>query len=185
VASATAPSSTPAPTPRGIQYLRVDPGATVAGFSPVWRTSGFWATQALPLAALLALGGWQWRRTRLADGQLRRAARLRQAREEAARVLQQTDASAPKFYEAAIRILQLETALGRLPVGGEPGAVDAEAACASRSLDCETAEGVRCLFAAHDELRYAGVGAGSGATVYPDQREQVLQILAQFEKSHA
>lgn len=180
-----AAAASPTPAPRDIQYLRMDPGAPVAGFDPVWRTPGFWAVQGLALVAWLGLGGWQWRRTKLADGQLRRAARLRQAREEASRVLQGAETSAPDFYDAAVRVLQLETALGRLPAGGEPGAVDAETACASRALDCETAEGVRRIFAAHDELRYAGAGAGSGASVYPDQREQVLQILAQFEKSHA
>jgi hypothetical protein len=99
-------------------------------------------------------------------------------------VLQSEGTKPSDFYAAAIRVLQLETALGRLPVGVEPGTVDAEAACASRSLDCETAEGVRRIFAAHDELRYAGVGAGASATVYPDQRAQVLQLLAQFEQSH-
>jgi len=185
VAASTASPAPAAPAPRDIQYLRMDPGAPVAGFDPVWRTPGFWAVQALALTALLGLGGWQWRRTKLADGQLRRAARLRQAREEASRVLQGAETGAADFYDAAVRVLQLETALGRLLAGGEPGAVDAEAACASRALDCETAEGVRRLFAAHDELRYAGAGAGPGASVYPDQREQVLQILAQFEKSHA
>ncbi|MDD5349918.1 MAG: BatD family protein [Chthoniobacteraceae bacterium] len=185
VASGAAPAATPAPAVRDIQYLRIDPGAHVAGFDPVWRASGFWTSQSVPLAALLALSGWQWRRNRQNDGLLRRAARLRQAKEEAARVLRRADAKPDDFYGAAIRVLQLETALGRLPVGGDPAAVDAEAVLASRSLDCETAEGVRRLFAAHDELRYAGVGAGTGAAVYPDQRERVLQILAEFEKSHA
>lgn len=185
-AVASAASATPPPPPpvHDIQYLRVDPGTVAAGFDPAWRTRGFWAAQSLPLAALLALGGWQWRRTRQNDSLLRRASRLRQAKVEAQRVLQQAETNAADFYDAAVRVLQLETALGRFAAGGEPGAVDAEAACASRPLDCETAEGVRRLFATHDELRYAGVGSGSSAPVYPDQRERVLQLLAQFEKSH-
>ena len=90
-------------------------------------------------------------------------------------MLQRLDVSAPEFYNAAIRVLQLETALVQ---NIEPNTVDAAVAC-SRSLDCETLEGVRRIFATHDELRYAG--AGTSALVYPDQREQVLQLLAQFE----
>jgi hypothetical protein len=184
-AVASAPAATPAPVPavRDIQYLRLDPGARVAGFEPVWRTTGFWSAQAVPLLALLAFGGWQFRRNHLSDGRVRRAARLRQAKAEAARVLRQADASATDFYAAAIRAMQLEAACSGH--GGDPATLDAEAVIASRPLDCEIAEGVRRLFAAHDELRYAGVGAGTRSTVYPDQRERVLQILAAFEKSHA
>lgn len=176
-------ASTPAPAPavRDIQYLRLDPGKRVSGFAPVWRTPVFWELQAVPLAALLAFGGWSLRRCRLADSRARRAAQLRQARAEAGRVLSDPDANPSDFYSAAIRALQLETAL---VTGGDPAVFDAEAILASRPLDCETAEGVRRLFAAHDELRYAGVGAGVGATVYPDQRARVLEILAAFEKSH-
>ena len=188
VATATpsgTPAATPAPKTNDIQYIRVDAGSWGVGFDPVWRTRDFWLAQLLPLSALLALSGWQWRRKRQSDGEVRRAAALRQAKAAASRVLRKENTAAEEFYRAAIRAIQLETALGK--AGLEADAVDVEAACASRPLNNETAEGIRRLFAAHDELRYAGVGGSGGAFGEPihfDQREQVLQILAQFEKNH-
>ena len=182
---AAAPAATPTPKPSDIQYLRVDAGSWGGGFDPVWQTREFWLFQLVPLSALLALGGWQWRRVKLSDGVARRAASLRQAKAEAFRVLRREQTTSGDFYRAAVRAIQLETALGHMTI--EPGTVDAEAACASRPLDCETAEGIRRVFAAHDELRYAGVGSAAlpGECPHPDQRERVLQILTQFETSHA
>jgi len=183
-APSATPAATPTPKPNDIQYLRVDAGSWRGGFDPVWRTRDFWLAQLLPLSALLALGGWQWRRVKQGDGAARRMASLRQAKAEAFRVLRQEKTPTGDFYRAAIRAIQLETALGE--AGIEPGTVDAEAACASRPLDCETAEGIRRLFAAHDELQYAGIGSGGtpGESIHPDRRERALQILAQFETSH-
>ena len=188
-ASPTSASPTPAATPKpnDIQYIRVDSGTWGLGFEPVWNTHNFWLAQLLPFSALLLLGGWQWRRERLNDATARRATQLRQSKAEALRVLRDEKTTATDFYNTAIRTFQIETALGQLRVELDPGTIDAEAACASRPLDCETAEGIRHIFAAHDQLRYAGVGAGGSSSepVYPDQRERVLQILEQFEKSHA
>ena len=179
-----APAAPPTPKPGDIQYLRVDSGSWGGGFDPVWRSREFWLIQLVPLSALLALGGWQWRRVRQSDGEARRAASLRQAKATAYRMLRQEKTSSGDFFRAAIRAIQLETAHGQPNI--EPGTVDADAACASRPLDCETAEGIRRVYAAHDELRYAGVGSGGapGQSLHPDQRERVLQILAQFETSH-
>lgn len=188
VAVAT-PSATPAatPTPKAsdIQYLRVDAGHWGVSFEPAWHSRTFWLLQLIPFTALLALTGWQCQRARNADGTARRLATLRHAKAEAVRILQNEKTPPGDFYDAAIRVLQLETALG-CP-DREPGTVDADMACASRLLDCETMEGVRRIFAAHDELRYAGAGAwgASSASVEPDRRAMVLQILEQFEKSHA
>jgi len=188
VAAATpsgTPVATPAPKPNDIQYIRVDAGSWGGSFDPIWRTRDFWLAQLLPLSALLALSGWQWRRVRQSDGATRRAASLRQSKAAAFRALRQEKTPTEDFYSAAIRVIQLETALGKAHC--DPGTVDAEAACASRPLDCETAESIRRVFAAHDELRYAGVGGSGGSfgeSIHPDQRERVLQILAQFEKSH-
>ena len=187
-AATPVPSASATPPPvkvNDIQYIRVDSGRWGLSFEPLWRTRTFWLAQLLPFSALLALGGLQWRRTRLANGTVRREARLRQAREEAFRALRREQTSPADFYEAAIRTIQLATALHH-SANLEPAAVDAEAACASRPLACEVSEGIRRIFAMHDELRYAGVGSGGSSTqgVHPDQREQVLQILEQFEKSH-
>ena len=188
VAAAGTPAATPAATPppvaSDIQYIRVDPGRWGVTFEPAWRTRAFWAAQLVPLSALLLLGGWQWRQARQGDGMRRRLAALRQAKADALRVLRE-EPDPGKFYEAAMRVLQLETALGAPASDRVPAVIDAEAACASRALDGETAEGVRRIFAAHDELRYAGVGARGSGAIPTDQREQVLQTVAQFEKSHA
>jgi len=184
--SVSAPTPTPPPKPNDIQYIRVDSGVWGVGFEPVWNTRNFWLAQLLPFSALLMVGGWQWRRARQNNGTARRAARLRQSKAEVFRVLRQEKTLAHDFYDAAIRAFQIETALGRIHSDLDPGMIDAEAACASRPLDCETEEGIRRVFAAHDQLRYAGIGPGgsSDEPIYPDQRERVLQILAQFEKSH-
>lgn len=183
-AAAATPAAAPQPTSSDIQYLRLDPGARTSGFEPVWRSRPFWLAQALAFAGLLGLGGWQWRQARNQDGALWRAAALRREKAQALEVLRRESTPLPEFYDAAIRLFQLETALGRVAASIDPATVDAEAACASRPLDCETMEGVRRIFAAHDELRYAGTASGGGGTVYPDQRARVLQIFEQFETCH-
>ena len=182
----TTPTTAAAPQPADIQYIRVDSGLWGIGFEPVWNTLNFWLAQLLPFSALLVLSSVQLRRARQNES-TRRAARLRQSKAEAFRVLRDEKAAADAFYNAAIRAIQSETALGQLRSEFDPYTVDAEQACASRPLACETAEGIRHIFAAHDQLRYAGVGYGGSSSepVYADQREQVLQILAQFEKGHA
>lgn len=185
-AAAPAPSAAPAATPvavsSDIQYLRLDLGSRSMGFEPVWTTRAFWLAQALAFAGLLGLGGWQWRRSRDHDDEHRRAARLRREKAQALDLVRSESTAAADFYHAAVRALQLEAALGRLPAAIDPATVDADAACAGRALDCETEEGVRRIFAAHDELRYAGTAAAG--PVYPDQRARVLQLLEQFETCH-
>ncbi len=186
-ALAAAPSPTPgaaaAPqTSSDIQYLRTNLGKYSLGFAPAWETRSFWAVQSVAALALAAFGLLQWRRSRDRDGAHQRMARLHREKEKALALLRREGAAAPDFFNAAIRVLQIETALARFPEPLEPGAVDAEMVCASRALDCETAEGVRRIFAAHDELRYAGGSAAS--PVAPDRRAQVLQILEQFETCH-
>ena len=184
---AAAPSATPgvAAAPQisnDIQYLRTSLGKYSPGFAPAWETRSFWVVQGVAAVALAAFGILQWRRSRDQDSAHQRMARLHREKEKALALLRREGAAAPDFFNAAIRVLQIETALARFPEPLEPGAVDAELVCASRALDCETAEGVRRIFAAHDELRYAGGAASS--PVAPDRRAQVLQILEQFETCH-
>lgn len=184
VAAAQAAPAAPPPRPSSdIQYLRTDMGSAVGGLGPVWQARGFWAVQGLAACAFAAFGGAQWWRGRARDGARRRAAKLRREREKALATLHREAATAPEFFTAAIRAIQITTALARrLPEPLEPATVDADAACASRELDCETAEGVRRIFAAHDELRYAGSRAAG--PIAADQRARVLQILEQFETCH-
>ncbi|XHR28153.1 MAG: BatD family protein [Chthoniobacteraceae bacterium] len=178
-----AAAPTPTPAPRDIQYLRTDLGrASVSGFAPVWQTRLFWIAQGAAALALAAFGAWQWRRARNGNGLRQRTARLHREKEKAQALIRREGVAAPEFFDAAIRVIQIETALARLPEALEPATIDAELACSSRALECETAEGVRRIFAAHDELRYAGSGAA--APIAPDQRGQVLQILEAFETCH-
>jgi hypothetical protein len=178
-------SPTPPPRPNDILFIQTDAGRWGADFQPAWRGRGFWLAQLLPLGALLGFCGWQWRQARLNDLRARRMAVLRSARSDAARLLRQDSTSPGDFYAAAVRVLQLATAIdaARRTSERDPATVDAEAVCSAHSLDADTAEGVRKLFAAHDELHYAGAG-GQGAAVTPERREQVLRILERFETTH-
>jgi len=184
--AAAQPSASPMPAPEtkpnDIHYIRVDSGRWGLAFEPVWQTQTFWLFQAFPLTALLAFVGWQWRQARVGDQRARRIAALRQGKTSALRMLEQASA-ASDFYDAAMRVIQFETALGS---PHEPATVDAETACASRKLDPQTAAAIESLFAAHDELRYAGAGgrSGGGESITPEQRDSVRQLLERFEKSH-
>ena len=184
-ASAT-PSATPQPKVNDIFYIQTESKGWGATFEPPWQTHSFWLMQLLPLGGLMAFCGWRWRQVRLGDKRARRLAALRQAREETLKALRQQPMNPGDFHNTVVRLLQIETALtpAALKLEREPATVDAEAACASRQLDSDTDAEVRRLFAAHDELRYAGSG-GNGETVSPDRRERVLKILESFEKSHA
>ena len=176
------PTAAAQPKPNDIQYIRIDPGRWGLSFEPVWQTQTFWLYQTIPLTALLAFMGWQWRQARVGDQQARRMAALRTGKATALRTLEQSNAPSD-FYEAARRVIQFETALSSQH---EPATIDAEAACASRKLDPQTAAAIESLFAAHDELHYAGAGgrSGGGESITPEQRESVRSLLERFEKSH-
>lgn len=182
VASAGTPanSATPAPQkPSDILY-RTDAGSWGETFQPVWTERGFWFLQLIPAAALLGYAGWSWREIKNADLTAKRQAGLRQSKADALRNLRTSSSASREFYNSAVRVLQYETALH---IDCDPSTIDADAVCASRKLDAETAMGVRRIFAAHDELVYAGAGA-SGA-IAPERQEDVLRTLEKFEKSHA
>jgi hypothetical protein len=173
--------------PAALEYIRVDAGRETR-FAPVWHTPVFWAVQAGTLAALLLLGGWQWRRQRLKNGPVRLAAKWRQTKAETLRQLRSTETAAADFYRAAVRAIQLETAL-RLLSGAKgarnpepptaPESLDADRVCASLPIERDTEVGVRRLFAQHDEWRYAG--GGETAPLPPERRRQILELLESFK----
>ena len=181
VAAAATPASTPQPKVNDILYIQPDSRHWGASFEPAWRRNNFWIAQLLALAAFLGFAAWRWRQVQLGDRRARRLAGLREAKTETMRAIQQKPLSPAEFYDAVVRYLQLDTAL---TVEREPETIDAEIACARRDLDSATVNDVRCLFAAHDELRYAGAGGDDGA-ISPERRETVLRILERFEKSYA
>ena len=178
------PTATPQPKPNDIQYIRLDSGQWGGRFEPVWRDRTFWLYQTVPLTAFLIFIGWHWRQARSGNSSAKRQAALREEKTRALRRLRQESTTAPEFFDAAMRVIQLETALNS---GRDPATVDAETACASRKLDAPTAAAIASLFAAHDELSYAGAGAGGarGDAISPERRDSVLQLLETFEKSHA
>src|SRR5437868_13742460 len=84
VVAAQPPASSPATAARGrppvpnsakpqdILYQLTEPSRTVESFEPLYTRRGFWASQSLPIAALLVFAGWKIRRARLDDREARR-----------------------------------------------------------------------------------------------------------------
>jgi len=183
--NAAAPAATPQPKVTDIFYIQTENTGWGLVFEPAWRTRGFWLTQLLLLVGFVGLQGWRIQHARLNDQRLRRAAALRETLACLLKALRQQPMSPGEFYDSAMRVLQIEAALTSAAIRAErdPATIDAETACASLNLQGETAAEVHRLFAAHDEVRYAGSG-GNGETISPERREAVLKTLERFEKSH-
>ena len=173
-----APSETPAPKSNDILYLRTDNGGWGASFEPIYRTRGFWLAQLVPLSALLLFAGVGIARMRRRDSASREQAEWRREKAELMKTLRRRQVSDAEFYDAAACCLRLEAALRR---GGNPALVDADNACASRTLDPRVAERVRSIFAAQEELRYAGTGKGHVGAL--EKRDEVLQTIREYEES--
>ena len=85
------------------------------------------------------------------------------------------------FFDTAVRVIQLDTALAS---GRAPGSVDAAGACAARRLDAETAEAVAEIFNARAELLYAGGGGGGDGRLSTGERDRVLATLERFSSAN-
>ena len=173
------PSATPAPS--DILYIRTDGAHWGESFEPNYRGGAFWLAQLAPLAALLAFAGFQIRRIRQGDVRARKAAEWRREKADALRTVRRESTDDAEFFDAAVRCLQLETAIR---TGREPATVDAAEAVGSRDLDSQTAARVHALFAARAEARYAGIGAG-GHTLSPERRAEILETISLFDRSRA
>jgi hypothetical protein len=173
--SEPAPAPTPSPA-ADILGIRYD-GGKQASFTPLYEQRWFWLVQLVPLAALGALlGRGLWKRNLAAE----RANTLRKQKQaEIARL--HRERSRGEFLEAAMRVIQIDTALR---TGQEPAAVDSSAACRSRQLDEETGAAVEEIFTARAELLYAGHGTGDNGQISPADRERLLAAVSRFEKSH-
>jgi hypothetical protein len=170
------PEPAAAPRPTDILGLRYDLGKS-GTFEPTYRTRAFLAAQAVPATALLGL--LLWRRFGK-DEAARRAGTLRRRKLELWKKLRATRTSVD-FYECAMRLLQVETALSS---GRAEETVDAESIRASRELDAETRAAVEEVLHARSELVYAGT-ALSGESVDDGERTRVLVALERYERSHA
>ena len=167
-----------------ILHIRTDSVGWGAKFQQAWQTRGFWLAQVIPLAALLALTVWGWLRSRGENRASLRLAALRREKGELARKLNDASATPEAFYGAAVALLQVQTALRTRLQHPErmPAEIDADAVLAGREgLDAITEQGVRRLFAKHDEFRYAGASNG-GAGVSPAERQATLELLEVLEK---
>ncbi|MEP7071906.1 MAG: BatD family protein [Verrucomicrobiota bacterium] len=142
-------------------------------FAPLFLRRDFWLLQLLPLALVLALAAWQWRRARRADLRAGRRAQWQREADELVRKLRRGQPGEPDYFGSASRVVQLRTAM---KADCEPGTVDAESATRVFSLDQEHAVRLRELFAANDELRYSGSGNGAGRAVTIN-REAMMETI--------
>jgi len=135
-------------------------------FEPLYLRSGFWLAQLAPLL-LLAGGALLKLRKPKAD-----AARLEALRRERgvqfAKLRREHDPEA--FYDAAARVLQLETALRS---GQVPDLIDEEAVAAVLKPDEETATLIERIFHSRAEALYAGGGGGRSEITEADRRRVV------------
>ena len=181
--AAASPAMQATPAPSDILYIRTDAGRWVKSFEPIYRSREFWVAQLAPMAALLAFVGLRVRRARLSDLRAQQLLAWRREKSEALRMLRRSDVSEADALDAAVRCIQLETAM---ILGREPATLDAAEACASRQLDAQSAERVRSLFAARAELRYAGAARGAHAqTITSERRDEILETVKRFEEATA
>lgn len=171
-AATPAPTSAPAAKPADILYQLNDLGR-VRSFLPIYSRPIFWASQVLPLIALLGLGGWKIRRMKIDNREARRIAALEQESAELLRKLQRGELSPQEYFSNASRVARVKTALAR---SIDPNAVDAETVAKAFDLSESESAQLRTLFERTDELRYSGSGNGD-KTLPRQDREAVLNLL--------
>lgn len=181
VTAASAFAATPAPEKKpptnDILGLRYDQGTLRESFQPIYERRAFLLAQLVPAAALLI---FLVARLRRPNPRAKQIAQLRSAKAAAWRKLR-GECSDAEFLDAAVRFVQLETALA---TGQSDQAIDAAAAKASRRVDEETAAEIDELFSARAELLYAGAG-GSHEQLNRRDRERLISALERFEKGNA
>lgn len=166
----------PAPKATDILGQHYELGAVQESFEPLWKRRSFLLAQAVPLLLLVGLIGWRLLRRSETDRE--RSALLREKNEALRRLRGET--SHAEFFDAAARVIQLETALAN---GHAPGSVDASAACRTRKLEAETEEAVAEIFNARAELLYAGNGGGDGR-ISTSERDRVLATIEKFSSAN-
>ena len=179
-ANEPAPPPEPEPAkqaPTDIAGLRYDNDARRDSFDPVYRSRIFWTVQGVPLLVLVGFLGARFLRK---DEAAIRTAALRRERAEMWRKVRGESGHAD-FYEAAARLVQVETALA---TGRLDASVDAATARATRALDEETAAGIDEIFSKRAELLYAGSARGDGR-VSQSEKDRALTALERFSEGHA
>jgi hypothetical protein len=174
-AAATPPPAVAAspPAKQDILHQLNERPARAESFVPLYARPNFWLVQAIPLAGLLALLVWKFRRARREDRQAQRLAALNHESAELMRKLRRQEGSPHEYYVNAARAVQIKTALAK---NIEPNMVDVDTAGATFDLDDDSRQQLRQLFARSDELRYSGTDNG-GQSASPDNRREVLHLI--------
>ena len=179
---APAPEPEPAPEPakeivKDIVGLKYEFGTARDSFEPVYRSRVFWIASGAPLLALAGLLGARFLRK---DEAAKRVAALKRERDGLWRKVRGETGHA-EFFQAAARLVQVETALA---MGRSEASVDAQAARASRTLDEETGAGIEEIFSKRAELLYAGAARNDGR-VSDGEKDRALTALERFSEAHA
>lgn len=165
------------PLKRDILHIRTDLGVS-RSFDPLYTRREFWIAQSVPFAAFFAFCGfrvWSWRTSASRAGNL---AADRREKNQLRKILQTPTSDAADFYDAAARLIQLETARD----AGKPASlIEAADACKVGALDPETVERVATLFRVRDELRYTGAPSHRDALT-PEGRADVIETIHRFEE---
>ena len=177
-----APEPTPPPEPakevvKDIVGPKYEFGLARDSFEPLYRSRVFWLAQGVPLLALIGLLGARFLRK---DEAANRAAALKRERDELRRKVRSETGHA-EFFQAAVRLVQVDTALA---TGRSDASVDAQAARAARTLDEETAAGIEEIFSKRAELLYAG-SARSDGRISENDKDRALTALERFQEAHA
>lgn len=155
----------PATDLAGLQYEV----GTVSTFSPLFARREFWLVQGIPAFGILAL---------LAARVLRRDPRraqhavLERQRADALKKLR-SDNNPADFWEHAVRVVQLDTAIA---TGVEAGGVDPDVVGRVRTLDPETMVAIEEIFERRGALLFAGRGAAE-SQITPEQRNRIIATL--------
>lgn len=171
------PAPVVAPAPDDIHGVNYELGPQKA-FQPLYERRAFWVAQSVPAAALLLLTGLRLRRPRT-EAVLRRDT-LRREKAKLLAQLRGGQLAHADFYNAAARVMQIDTALF---TGAEASSVDVVEARALAS-DFAVAEVVDEVFNARAESLFAG-GGHHEVQVSSETRGRVLSALETLEKAHA
>ena len=172
-AASAAPAATPAPAKQeqDILYQLTERPPRPQTFTPLYARRSFWATQLLPLLALLGFIALRLRSGRRDNREAQRLARLQHEAAEVQRRLRREEVSPQEYVADASRAVQLKTALARKM---DPNAVDADAAATTFQLDDARRTRLQRLFQESDEMRYSGNG---GHAISPEERQEILELV--------
>ncbi|MGC3988717.1 MAG: BatD family protein [Chthoniobacteraceae bacterium] len=181
VATAATPAANASPAPavdRDILYILPSAQWDRSAFTPIYRTTGFWVAQMVPLSALLGFALFQRSRRQAGDERANRLRTLSKQSEEQKAQWQQQNVARGQFYEAATAWMRTVSAIRH---GGEPDALSGNEILARSGLDDATQQELKSLFDQHGEMLYAG-GTRSEEPLPENRRNTLVDALNSFEK---